>query len=140
MQPQIPVAISARLDALAAVAQSVYDQWDQSGPDGDPEFGFGGICQDIAEVMAGILNGHGIESASVPAQIGDQHVFVLARTDEGVFEIDIPPHVYEIGSGYVWAKKEGVIFTADAITVAKISAEPADFYEMSGCDADDFAP
>ena len=63
---------------LVKAAQKEYDAWDPSGEDGDPELGFGGICQDVAEAMAGVLSTTGIDAATVSAQIGDQLVWVVA--------------------------------------------------------------
>lgn len=108
---------------LIAAAQQEYDVWDQSGEDGDPELGFGGICQNIAEAMSGILSEHGIDSTTVDnGGMGDQHVWTVFRVVEGIYEIDIPPHIYERGSGYVWKKIPGVTFSTDHLHISKFPA------------------
>ena len=60
---------------LIAAAQQEYDVWDQSGEDGDPELGFGGICQNIAEAMSGILSEHGIDPYS-PCFSGEAFMYM----------------------------------------------------------------
>lgn len=114
---------------LAHAAQGVYDEWDaDSDPNyGDAEVGFGGICQDIADAMCEVLDRQGIECATVSAQVGDQHVYAVAQCSDGVFEVDIPPSVYERGSGYNWTKIEGVRFSGDHVVVHKLDADPESF-------------
>ena len=118
--------------ALAAAAQRIYDEWDQSGEHGDPELGFGGICDDIASAMSEVLIEAGVPAVTQEAQVGDQHVFVIAQFDEGVFEVDIPPQVYETGSAYVWVKKPDVTFTSADIVSGLIFADPARFADYCG--------
>lgn len=116
---------------MAQAAQKVYDEWDQSDKEhGDPELGFGGICQDIAEEIAGVLDKHGIESGTVSQTQGDQHVYTIARVEEGVFEIDIHPSTYERGGGYYWTKIPDVKFSADDIAVSLIDTDPKKFEEL----------
>lgn len=123
------VAATVDKSKLAAAAQKVYDGWDadSDSENGDPEVGFGGICQDIADAMAEVLNQAGIECATVSAAIGEQHVYVVARLDAGVFSVDIPPSVYEHGAGYNWKKIPNVKFTAPDIQIDKIDADPESF-------------
>lgn len=115
---------------LAKAAQAVYDAWEQV--DGiDPDLGEGGICQDVASGMVEALSRQGVENAlSMPASVGENHVFVVALIPgDGVYSVDIPPSVYEIGSGYVWRKREGVVFGPEDIVVDRIADDmsPADF-------------
>ena len=115
---------------LAKAAQKVYDEWDQSGEDGDPELGFGGICQDIAEAIADVLNHHDIEAGTVSQSIGEQHVYTIAKLDDGVFEIDIHPYTYERGAGYTWKKVPGVKFKPEDISITLIDDDPKKYEEM----------
>lgn len=107
---------------LLAAAQREYDAWDQSDTEfGDPDLGFGGICQNIAEEMAGVFNENGIESFTIDnGGVGEQHVWTVIRVQEGVYEIDIPPHLYERGGGYNWTKIPNVRFTEDFIHISKL--------------------
>jgi hypothetical protein len=125
----LPSVKSIPLPALASAAQKVYDEWDaDSDPDnGDPEVGFGGICQDIAGAMCDVLASHGVDCTSVSQQIDDQHVYVVAKFREGVYLVDIPPHDYERGGGYNWTKIKGVRFTPHHIVVHQLDADPETF-------------
>lgn len=113
---------------FAAAAQSEYDQWDQSGEYGDPTLGFGGICQDIAGAMADVIyNKTDFEASTVSAAIGEQHVFVIVQTPDGVYEVDIPPHIYESGGGYNWQKLPDVKFEPADIIISLIDGDPESF-------------
>ena len=128
----VPAAIRDVLPAIAEAAQRVYDEWEQV--DGHDEvLGAGGICQDVANAMTDVLAGAGIEDVlSVHAQVGENHVFVVAMLPDGIYEIDIPPSVYEIGSGYVWKKREGVTIGSDDVLVGRLGdAMPSD--DFSEC-------
>jgi hypothetical protein len=117
--------------ALAEAAQRVYDAWEQDAEGQDPELGAGGICHLIADAFCAVMSTAEIQAASVSASCGDQHVWAIAKTSEGVFEIDIPPSVYESGSGYVWRKRPGVRFEPSDIVIGLVSANPAAFDEMA---------
>lgn len=106
---------------MAKAAQEVYDQWDaDSDPEyGDPDLGFGGICQDIACAIGGVLANHGINTKELDAQTGDQHVWVMAHDGKEAYHVDIHPHHYEAGAGYSWKKIPGVQFTPDHISIDK---------------------
>ena len=121
---------------LAKVAQSVYDAWKQDADGMDEELGAGGICQDIADEMASHLNSVGLEAVPVAAEIGEQHVWVVARAKDGVFLVDIPPGTYETGGGYNWRKREGVVFGPEDLIVDQLSPSPKDFWKFSGADGD----
>ena len=124
--------VEARFLELAGAAKSVYDDWLQDEDGFDEELGLGGICQDIASKMTEVLDQAGVQAtATIHSTIGENHVFVVALLDDGVFEIDIPPHVYETGGGYVWKKKPDVVFDQSVVSMMKI-AEPMDedtFYQ-----------
>lgn len=106
---------------MASAAKSVYDDWLQDEDGFDDVLGGGGICQDIASKMLEVLDSAGVQSLTmVHTTIGENHVFVVALLDDGVFSIDIPPHVYETGSGYVWKKRHGAVFDESVIQMMKI--------------------
>lgn len=117
----IPSVLNAVRDRLAEAARTVHDGWDQV--DGyDEDYGTGGICQDVATAMCEALTASGIEDCqSVHASVGENHVFVVALLPEdGIYMIDIPPLVYEIGSGYTWRKRVGAIIDADDVSIVRI--------------------
>jgi hypothetical protein len=123
----IKVDIKTLKQELAKAAQKVYDEWEQDENYLDPILGSGGICQDIAEAMCDVLNNNDIECVSVSQEIGEQHVYVVAKTEDGIFNVDIPPYLYETGGGYNWKKIPNVEFDESYITIDRISSDPNDF-------------
>lgn len=119
------------LPQLTQAAQRVYDTWEQNDDGYDEMYGGGGICHDIADAMCGVLSSKGIECNTFSASIGEVHVWVIAKFLEGVYSIDIPPNVYETGSGYTWKKKRDVAFTPNDIHVDRITADPNEFDQYS---------
>lgn len=124
-------ALAAIFPELTSAVQGVYDQWEQI--DGfDVELGTGGICQDIASAMAGRMGDAGFEDVLVvSATVGENHVFVIALLDDGVYQIDIAPYHYETGAGYRWKKKPSVKFVPEMISFFKVDERmPSDeFFE-----------
>jgi hypothetical protein len=112
---------------LLRAAQKEYDEWDDDRR--EFELGEGGICQDIAEAMAGVLIDKDIEASTVSASVGDQHVWVVAKLADGVYTVDIPPSVYERGGGYRWEKIEDVEFKPGHIEVDLLDDDPEKYEE-----------
>lgn len=97
--------------SIASAAQEVYDQWQQDNEGNDEVYGSGGICQDIAEAVAQVINNNTpFNTTTVSASCGEQHVWCVSYTETEAYSIDIPYHVYETGSGYNWKKKKNVKF------------------------------
>jgi len=117
---------------LAAVAQKVYDEWqvDPNQPENDDLCG-GGICHLIADEMVGHLSDKGIEATTVSSQIGEQHVWVVAKLADGVYSIDIPPGTYETGGGYSWQKIPDVTIDKRDVVVDLVSPNPEKFTEFT---------
>lgn len=108
--------------------QIEYNAWDQSDSEfGDGDLGFGGICQNFAEIISDVLNQHGIDASTVSSQCGEQHVYTIAKMSDGVYEIDIPYHIYETGGGYNWKKIENIIFDSSHVSIDRISNNPSDY-------------
>jgi hypothetical protein len=112
---------------LASAAQKVYDEWEQDEDGYCDWLGVGGICQDIADAMASVLTNHGIECSTVSAHSGEQHVYVVAQIEDGVYNVDISPYLYETGGGYCWKKIPDVKFDESYIEIYKLSSDPNDF-------------
>jgi hypothetical protein len=114
--------------AMCQLAQKVYQEWDQSDEEyGDPELGFGGICDLIAEQISNVLGQYDIACTSWnTADSGENHTSVIANLADGVFEVDISPYVYETGGGYTWHKKPNVVFDPDHVSVTRIEAPMTD--------------
>jgi hypothetical protein len=108
---------------LAAAAQSVYDDWLQDEDGIDEVYGGGGICHDVADGFVSLLSDNGVDAISVQAAVGENHIFAVAALSDGVWSIDISPYVYETGGGYVWRKRQGVVFTPEHLDVERIFDE-----------------
>lgn len=116
----VPHEIKQLIPDILQIAQSVYDDWDES-----EEYAGGGICHLIADEISAIFNNHGFESTTVSAQIGEQHVWCVVywqfeEDDEQIsqiYEVDISPYVYEQGGGYSWQKIPNVKFTEDDLEI-----------------------
>lgn len=97
---------------LAEAAQEVYDAW-------DVEDGFG-ICDQIANAMAGVLfDIEGIEIDEGGWE-GDDHAYLIVRRDGEAYEIDIPYYIYEKGGGYSWQRIDDVKFTPDDVVITRL--------------------
>lgn len=120
------------LPLIVNAAQEEYNQWKQDSNGHDEEVGNGGICQEIAESIAGVLSNNGIESATVSAQIGEQHVWTICKLNDGVYSVDISPYTYETGGGYNWKKIPGVVFSVEDISIHKDTSDPTEFETMIG--------
>ena len=114
---------------LAHSAQKVYDEWEQDENGYCDILGEGGICQDIADAMAGVLSNNGIECSTVSQSSGEQHVYVVARTEDGVYRVDIPPYLYETGGGYNWKKIPDVEFDERYIDIDGLTSDPDEYYD-----------
>ncbi|MNU39071.1 hypothetical protein D3C71_277590 [compost metagenome] len=126
---------------LAAAGQQEYDAWAQDEEGNDEELGSGGICHLIADRMVGILCDEGFDAVSTHSDgIGENHVWVTAQTAQGVVTIDIPPGVYETGSGYTWKKRSGIVFSPSDVILDVIDRDPSRFPEYAGFEADEMDP
>lgn len=113
---------------IAAIAQRIYNEWDEN----EDEYFGGGICHLIADEIVSFLDEKGYESFSYNAQMEENHVYVIAKGNDGwVYEIDIPPQVYEVGGGYQWEKIPNVTFKPEHIHIARISKDDGKFEELA---------
>ncbi len=123
-------ALHALIPEFIRVAQEQYGAWDASDPEyGDGEVGFGGICHLIAEGIQDVIINAGLEASTVSASCGEQHVWVVVKMSDGIYEVDIPPCVYETGGGYSWQKIPDVEFSACDIVINRLSADPNEWDE-----------
>lgn len=134
------------LQKIAAIAQKEYDAWAQNEEGYDEELGSGGICHLIAEELAGILSMAGIEATTV-SSCHEQHVYVVAKFREGVYQIDVPYHTYERGGGFTWKKLPGIVFDTSHVSIHRIDGNPRNFknyidimedQEINETDEDDY--
>jgi hypothetical protein len=110
--------------ALAAAAQEAYDQWDPD--DQFCDVGGGGICDQVAEALGTVI-GRALGDVEIleGGQPGDDHawIVVLAENRSEGYEVDIPPGVYERGSGYRWTKIPDVTLTGEDVIVAPVNVD-----------------
>jgi GNAT superfamily N-acetyltransferase len=145
--PTLASKLKALRPQLAAAAQKEYDEWDASDEEyGDGEVGFGGICHLIADAMADVITQHipeaGVQSFShhdevhVSLSVWDETQEESERVE--LFDVDIPPRIYETGGGYTWKKIPDVIFEADDVTIYRqtVSKEDLEFHKNSGAHED----
>lgn len=117
--------------ALAAIAQKVYDEWQQNEEGYDEELGTGGICHIIADEMADILFKHKIYN--LQTQCTDQpHVYLIGKFREGIFTIDIPYYVYESGGGWTWKKKPNVKFDGSHVEIYQLDSSYRNWKKYTG--------
>lgn len=111
---------------MAEAAQRVYDEW-VSEDDDDFE---GGICDEIASAIQEVI-ANNLDDAEITegGHDGDDHAWTLVSDGKLVYEVDIPPHVYEHGSGYSWSKIEGVRFKSSDVIISKIDARYDQVFE-----------
>lgn len=104
--------LQALREELAAVAQDEYDGWEQTEPGG-------GICDEIAARMASVIAEHVDVDVLDAGQDGDDHAWlvVIDHESESAVGIDIAPHHYEHGGGYLWTRLADVTFTAEMVDV-----------------------
>ena len=116
---------------VAQVAQKEYEKWTPEEDGGEEEWGGGGICHTIAESIVGALSDMGIDAISMQASVGENHTFVIAKMKDGIYNIDVPPNVYEIGSGYQWAKKPGVAISSSDVIIDLITKDLSKWEEYN---------
>lgn len=106
---------------MAKAVQRVYDEWVQNHEGIDEVYGAGGICDDVAEAIAGVVS-ENIEGAELAngGQPGDDHAFPLVVRGEESYGFDVPCRLYETGGGYLWKKREGVVFKPEDIEIFEV--------------------
>lgn len=130
----------SRLNALrpqmCQAAQITYDAWDQNEDGEDVELGYGGLCQDVASAISDVLSSNGISCYTLSAEVGEQHVWVLAWEKDNPpyngYHVDIPPGVYETGGGYTWRKIPDVVFSPRHIDLYKADDETVEYALKDG--------
>lgn len=105
---------------MAQKAQAIYDAWEQNEEGLDEELGGGGICDQIAQELADVIISNTSFDIRDGGAEGDDHAWLIVRTPEGLYSIDIHPSVYETGSGYSWKKIPDVQFSPEDVEIFKL--------------------
>jgi hypothetical protein len=111
--------------ALVQSAQACYDEWDESDVD---TYAGGGICHLIADGLVDVLQAAGIDAQTTCSSF-EQHVYVICQLAEGVYSLDIPHRLYEIGSMFTWSKIPDVTFDASSLDWFRVDTDPDRFEE-----------
>lgn len=116
-------ALLALRERLAQAAQAVVDAWEQDEDGFDEEFGTGGACDRVADAMSSVI-AEAIPDAVLDTggQDGDDHAYLLVGLDRKVYCVDVPPHVYEVGGGYVWRKIKGAVISPEDVVIVRSEA------------------
>lgn len=117
------------LDQMVSVSQKEYDYWVQDEHGHNEELGRGGICHLIADELITVLYNNNIENCQTVCSAYEQHVYVVGKFAEGVYQIDIPYRVYETGGGFTWKKIPNVVFERDHIVIRQLDSNPDMFEE-----------
>lgn len=123
--------LKALAPQIVKTAQEVYDYWQQDETGFNEETGYGGICHLIADAWCAGLASAGFPCISFHGSVGENHVWAIAQTRDGIFSVDINPFHYESGGGYCWRKKIGIVFDASMIEFDRVSPFPSDWAEYA---------
>lgn len=113
-------ALVALRPKIAAAAQKIYDDWDQNDDGEDEMCGTGGVCDEIASAIHGIIGDIDGTEVEEGGHDGDDHAWLIIKKDRERYAVDIPPDVYERGGGYSWQKIPGVRFRPEHIAIDPI--------------------
>jgi len=125
---------------LINAAQKVYNQWEQDEEGYDEVYGSGGICDDIAEAMCDIINNKTQYGCFHLYNEYDCHtsIYVYDINTKELFNVDIPPYVYERGNAYTWKKIPNVQFSQNNIIINNMSSDYDDYIDENGNVKDNF--
>lgn len=111
---------------MAEAAQRIYDSWDQTDEFQDG----GGICDEIAEAISGIvassINSDLIDISEYGHDGDDHAAIIVSAMDLNTgrpterYLVDIPYDLYETGGGYNWTKIPDVIFMPQNVVIQRI--------------------
>jgi hypothetical protein len=112
---------------MVQVAQAELDNWTQDDDGIDEELGGGGACDQIAQEIGGVIVANIADVDIIDGgQDGDDHAFIIAYNADEAYVIDIPPDIYESGSGYSWRKLPDVKLDVNDIVIEKIDRKLID--------------
>jgi len=113
--------LEALREQLAAAAQAVVDDWQQDEEGYDEEYGEGGVCDAVAQELAGVI-ADAVDDVDFEegGWEGDDHAWLLVRRGAELYAVDIPPGVYETGAGYRWRKREDAVVEPDDVIIEAV--------------------
>lgn len=116
--------VSIKTD-IAKAAQNVYNQWEQDEEGVDEMYGSGGICDDIADAMCNAVQNKTKYNCFHLYNEYECHtsIYVYDTLNKKIYNVDIPPHVYEKGYGYNWKKIKDVTFSLNDVKITELDYE-----------------
>jgi len=114
-----PAKLARLRPALARAAQKVVDAWAQDAEGVSEEYGVGGVCDDVAEAMCDVMARRRIDCRT-HHWADDNHTNCLVVVDGAVWEVDVPPRVYETGAWYRYRKVEDARIAATDVTIVPL--------------------
>lgn len=102
---------------MAFAAQKVYNSWEQDEHGMDVDYGGGGICDEVAHAISGVIAQNVDAAIADGGQDGDDHAYIVVYNNQEAYGVDIPCHIYERGGGFSWQKLQGVHFSPNDIAI-----------------------
>ena len=140
---QLKASIERVVPQLLKVAQKVYDTWNQDETGHSESYGYGGICDDIADVFCYIMIKANIDcfsqyspsyehTSAYATDFIDYDFIGRELVKEIMYQVDISPYRYEEGAGYNWTKIPNVVFDESDITIEDMSWVVSDWFNEEG--------
>jgi len=106
---------------LILVAQKIYNEWEQDNEGYDELYGTGGICDEIADAMCDVVHGKTDYNCFTLYNEFDCHtsIYVYDIEKKLLYNVDIPPYIYESGIAYTWKKLKDVNFIVDHVAITE---------------------
>jgi hypothetical protein len=101
--------LNALRPQIAEAATRIFQEWTQDEDGFDDVYGGGGICDDVASEIQGIIATY-LPDVEVRdgGWDGDDHAYTIVEANGETIVVDIPPYVYESGGGMSWEKRQDV--------------------------------
>ena len=112
---------------MAMAIQEVLNDWQPNEEGWDEELGYGGACDLISDAISDVIARKIDVEFHEGGHEGDCHAYIVVDDGRDAAAVDLPPHIYEVGSGYSWEKIPDVKIESDDITVI-----PLDIRDIRG--------
>ena len=115
-------------------AQTVYNDWEQSEDGESEEYGTGGICDVIADEMCNVVYEKTDYNCFSNYNEIDCHssIYVYDSDNKLLFNVDIPPYVYETGTGYNWKKLKNIQFQKEDVILHDMTELYSEYIDDEG--------
>lgn len=125
---------------IAKAAQQVVDEWSPDEEGIDEVYGSGGVCDEVAQAIIGVIYDNLDVEATCGSQPGEDHEWVVVSNGNEAAIIDIPAGVYETGGGYSWKKIENAKIEPTDVLIEKVDIEDVkDIFDFNAADDINYA-